>query len=160
VAIDTQSALDALRRLDRTAASREASWHLRDGTLVWPRFAQPPSACEEGAEILVEDADRRVVGRAAYRRVYGPRAVLSLAAADRYWRLGLPEALLDEALRLAELGGISTLLLRTTASDARMLALLCDDRGAPARRDGDGDHVDIELALRHDHGGAGQPPAA
>jgi hypothetical protein len=145
MAIDTQSALKVLRSLDRTAASREASWNLRDGTLVWPRFAQPPSACEERAEIVAEDAARRVVGSAAYRRVYGPRAVLSLEASDGYWRRGLPAVLLDQIRALAALGGISTLLLRAPVTDERMLALL---RGMPgARSRAEDRHVDFELAV-------------
>ncbi|MEY2514178.1 MAG: hypothetical protein QOJ89_1536 [bacterium] len=145
MAIDTQSALDAERALDRTAASHEASWALRDGTLVWPRFVQPPSACEERAEIVAVDAARRVAGRAAYRRVYGPRAALSLEVGDAYWRRGLPAALLEQIRALAALGGISTLMLRAPASDACMIALLCDELGARSRDEGQ--EVDIELAV-------------
>ena len=145
MAIDTQSALEPLRSLDRTAASQEASWSLRDGTLVWPRFVQPPSACDERAEIVAEDAARGVVGSAAYRRVYGPRAVLSLEAGDAYWGRGLPAVLLDQIRALAALGGISTLLLRASATDARMLALLCGVGGARSREEDR--HVDIELAV-------------
>jgi hypothetical protein len=145
MAIDTQSALDAERALDRTAASHEASWALLDGTLVWPRFVQPPSACEECAEVVVEDAARGVAGRAAYRRVYGPRAALSLEVGDAYWRRGLPLALLEQIRALAALGGISTLMLRAPASDRRLHALLCGELGA--RSYDDGHDVDIELPV-------------
>jgi len=116
---------------------------LRDGTPVWLRSTELAHARDECAEIVADLAERRVIGRVSYRRVYGPRAVLTLAVDDRYWPLGLSEALIGSIGPLATAAGISKFLIRIPASDDRMLALLVDDFAARCMREGS--YIDAEI---------------
>ena len=123
---------------------------LGDGTRVWVQVAGLESgamACvDERAEIVACDESGATVGRAAYARVYGPRAVLSLEIDDAYEDGGLVEHLLDELCRHGQRFGISVLLARVPASDVALLALLRERFAARETRDGR--HVDVELHCR------------
>lgn len=92
------------------------------------------------------DADGRTLGRVEYRRVYGPRAVLTLDIDDAHWHRGLPEMLLADACEHAAADGISTFLMRARAGDVRLLALLREEFAAREVRDGRFAEVDVELA--------------
>jgi hypothetical protein len=122
---------------------------LRDGTTVWLRDAAPGSACDERAELFAEESRGLVVGRAAYARVYGPRAALSLCVADAYWQPGLAAALLCILGQRAGAGGISTFMIRVPVVDERLLALLADGRGARISREGLYLDVELVVAARH-----------
>ena len=99
---------------------------------------------DERAEIVAEDLDGRVLGRAGYARVYGPRAVVTLEVADGLWRGGLPEALLASLCRRAARAGISTLLARVGPRETQLRALLREHLGA--RVWASGEYVDVELS--------------
>lgn len=125
------------------AAERgRASLRLHDGTPVSLRtpWADMP---EERAEIVAEDADGRIIGRAEYRRVYGPRAVLTLTVDDKLSRGGLAEPMIATISSIAAAAAISKLLLRVPLSDERLLGWLVDDLGARCRRDAS--YVEVEL---------------
>ncbi len=117
---------------------------LGDGSRVWLRQAEPPGAADERAEIFAEEARGLVVGRAAYTRVYGPRASLTLYVADAYWP-GLAAALLGILGERAAAGGISTFMLRVPIVDHRLLVLLTDAFAARISREGL--YLDVELAV-------------
>ena len=134
----------AQARIDPRDRSR-APLRLGERTTVWLRDAEPPGACDERAEIFAEESRGLVVGRAAYTRVYGPRAALTLDVADAYWQPGLPAALLVILGQRAAAGGISTFLIRVPAPDDRLLALLTDGFGARISREGGA--VAVELAV-------------
>lgn len=138
------------------ATSPGRALRLRDGSVVALRLAAPDSdalACtEERAELVALDAGGAVAGRAAYARVYGPRAVLSLEIDDTYAHRGLTELLLDELCRHAQRFGISALLARVPASDVTLLALLREQFAARQARDGR--HVDVELSCHRPGGPA------
>lgn len=125
---------------------------LCDGTPVWLRSTGPATDCDERAELLAEDAGGRAVGRVAYRRVYGPRAVLTLEVDDELWPLGLPEALIAGVGPLAATGGISTLLVRIPESDERLLGLLLDEFAARLMRDMQDVEVEVQLGVVADGG--------
>jgi GNAT superfamily N-acetyltransferase len=118
---------------------------LHDATTVWlcaGACGASPAGDED--EIAARDADGRALGRVAYRRVYGPRAVLALEVDDALWHRGLPAALLAAACDRAAAHGSSTFLVRVRAGDLRLLALLRERFAAGEVRDGG--FVDVELA--------------
>ncbi|MEA2195193.1 MAG: hypothetical protein QOG42_1627, partial [Solirubrobacteraceae bacterium] len=121
------------------------------GSLVWLR-APVLDLRGERAAIVAADATGRSVGHAAYERVYGPRAVLTLDVEDDYWPLGLPEALLFDLCRHAAGGGIAILIARVREPDARLLALLLGQFGAREAPAADG--VDLEIATTLSAGAA------
>jgi GNAT superfamily N-acetyltransferase len=125
------------------AATDEASepQPLRDGGAVWLRSAATPR--EDGAAIAAHDSEGRSVGRAAYTRVYGPRAEVTLEVDDAFWHRGVPELLLAALCVRAAGAGISTFLARVAASDLRLLALLRAEFSARWHRDGG--YVDVEF---------------
>jgi CBS domain-containing protein len=99
--------------------------------------------CGEEHAAIVAEADGGTVGRAAYSRVYGPRALLTLDVDEAFWHRGLRELLLARLCARAACAGISTLVIRARASDVRLLALLREQFAAHGTRDGA--HVDLEL---------------
>ena len=99
---------------------------------------------DEFACLLAEDAAGLPVGRASYRRVYGPRAVLELHVGEELWHSGLPELLIASLCLHAARAGITTLLARVPARDMALLALLREEFAARETRDGA--HVDVELS--------------
>jgi GNAT superfamily N-acetyltransferase len=115
---------------------------LRDGGRVWLRATAAPA--DDGAAIAAFDADGRTVGRAAYTRVYGPRADVALELDEAFWHRGLAELLLATLCVRAACVGISTFLARVPASDLRLLALLRTEFSARGSRDGS--HVDVDFA--------------
>jgi GNAT superfamily N-acetyltransferase len=135
---------------DRAADERAsvAEWmRLVDGTAVRLLAApdrRPDSGAGDGASLAAEDRDGRVVGRVSYRRLYGPRAALTLEVDEAFWHRGLPRVLLTDACEAAAACGISTFLVRVRASDVRLLALLREEFAARESRDGD--FADVELA--------------
>lgn len=108
------------------------------------RAAGPDS--DERAELAARDGGGRVAGRAAYTRVYGPRAILGIEIDDDYAHRELAEALLGELRLHAERFGISILLARLPASDVALLALLREQFAARETRDGR--YVEVELPCR------------
>jgi hypothetical protein len=123
-----------------------APFRLHDGTPVCFELAEWDRTAGEGVHLSARDAGGRVVGRASYRRVYGPRAELSVSNDDAFWHRGLPALLIGSLREHAAAAGISTFLLRARASEVRLLALLSGDFAARCSRDGD--LVDVELACR------------
>lgn len=122
----------------------DGSLRLHDGTPVWLRPGAEEDPQTGGpAELVARAADGRTVGRAAYRRVYGPRAELSIEVDDAFWHRDLPAVLIASLREHAAAAGISTLLVNVSASDVRLVALLCQDFAARARRDDA--RVDVEL---------------
>lgn len=143
MASGTPSAPDPAPALVPPEAAERARVALRlsDGRPAWLRAcANRP---DEHAEIVAADADGRVVGRAEYRRVYGPRAVLTLTVDDELRCPGLAGAMIAAIASIAAAAEISTLLMRVPLSDDRLLALLADEFGARCRRDVS--CVDVEL---------------
>jgi hypothetical protein len=114
---------------------------LRDGGTVWLRATAAPA--DDGAAIAAFDADGRTLGRAAYTRVYGPRADVAIELDDAFWHRGLAELLLATLCVRAACAGISTFLARVPASDLRLLALLRTEFFARGSRDGS--HVGVEF---------------
>ena len=96
------------------------------------------------AAIVAADASGRAVGRAAYARVYGPRADIALDVDARWWHGGLPEVLLLSLRDLAAARGITTLLARARGLDDRTRTLLLEQ--LDAREVPVGDDVDLEIA--------------
>lgn len=99
---------------------------------------------DEYACIAAEDREGRTVGRAVYRRVYGPRAELTLEIDDALWHSGLPALLVASLCQHAARVGITKLLARVPARDIVLLALLREDFAGHETRDGT--HVDVELS--------------
>lgn len=129
---------------DATGGCAGARLLLGDGTSVWLRHADVAACPGERQEIAALDPHGRRVGVTTYERVYGPRAVVTLAVDDDYWHRGLPEALLTRLSACAALYGISTFIVRVEAWDVRLLALLRRAFGARSRREGS--FVDAEFA--------------
>lgn len=124
------------------AAGRATTLVLGDGSSV--RLAvRGLDAAGEWARILAGDATGRVVGRAAYARVYGPRAELTLVVDDAHWDRGLAHALLTTLRAHAAEHGIATLLVRVRPSDVRLLALL--RRAGAVGETASGGRIDVEL---------------
>ncbi len=148
MAIDTQSAPDSAAALAPLGSTAPAGvpLRLRDGLAVWLRSIEAASASDERAEIVAEDAGGRVVGRVAYRRVYGLRAVLTLTVDETFWHCGLPEALIADIGPMAVAGGISRFLMRIPASDERLLRMLVDDFAARCSLDGSDADVELDAA--------------
>lgn len=96
------------------------------------------------AAVLAEDAGGHVLGHACYRRVYGPRAQLTIGVDDRLWPSRLPGVLVASICAVAAGHGISTLLLSAADSDERLRALVATQSGAREVRSGD--TVDLEIA--------------
>lgn len=97
------------------------------------------------AQVVALDAAGRAIGRVAYARVYGPRAVLTIDVDDAYWHRGLPEALLAELCSHACNLGISSFLAHVARADLRLLALLRANFAARERTP-DGRYVEVEFA--------------
>jgi CBS domain-containing protein/GNAT superfamily N-acetyltransferase len=119
---------------------------LRDGTPVALRTIDVDRDgvfCGEDHAAIVAEADGRVAGRAAYSRVYGPRASLTLDVDEAFWHRGVSELLLARLCARAACIGISTFVIRARASDVRLVALLRMQFAAHGTRDGT--HVDLEL---------------
>ena len=115
---------------------------LRDGTSIALRTVDVDRCGEEHAAVVAE-AGGRTVGRAAYARVYGPRALLTLDVDEAFWHRGLRELLLARLCARAACAGISTFVIRARAADVRLVALLRAQFAARGTRDGA--HVDLEL---------------
>lgn len=94
--------------------------------------------------VVAADVSGRAVGRAAYSRVYGPRAELTLAVDRRLWHPGLAETLLLTLVDLAAARGIATLLASRRGLEDRTRALLVERFGA--RETPAADPVDLEIA--------------
>ena len=124
------------------AAGGAATLVLADGSSVGLAVRGLDTA-GEWARILAADAAGRVVGRAAYARVYGPRAELTLVVEDAYWDRGLADALLTALRAHAAEHGIATLLVRVRPSDVRLVALL--RRAGAVGETARGGRVDVEL---------------
>jgi GNAT superfamily N-acetyltransferase len=116
---------------------------LVDGTALLLALVVLGAGRDDGLRLSACDVADRVVGNAAYERVYGPRAHVTIEVDDAYWQRGLPAALLARLRDAAAGVGISTFVLRTQASDDRLLELLREDFAA--RSWPDGAVVDIEL---------------
>ncbi len=119
---------------------------LRDGAQVALRAIDVDRHgvfCGEEHAAIVAEADGATVGRAAYSRVYGPRALLTLDVDEAFWHRGVRELLLARLCARAACAGISTFVIRVRASDVRLIALLREQFAARGTRDGA--HVDLEL---------------
>jgi CBS domain-containing protein len=119
---------------------------LRDGTTVALRTIDVDrhgAFCGEEHAAIVAEAEDRTVGRAAYSRVYGPRALLTLDVDEAFWHCGLRELLLARLCARAACVAIWTFVIRVGASDVRLVALLREQFAARGTRDGA--HVDLEL---------------
>ena len=144
MATGTRSASDAAPSLPAVARDApQRSLRLDDGTVVWLRCSQPAGVRDERAEVVADAIARPGVGRAAYRRVYGPRAVLTVALDEELWPAGLATALIAAIGAIAAAAGISTFLLRVSPTDERLLDVLAGEFAARCRRDGA--DVDVEL---------------
>lgn len=115
---------------------------LRDGTVVWLRSIEPDAPAER-AEVVATVRDGRDVGRAGYRRVYGPRALLTLTIVEDLWPSGLARELVGSIGAVAAGAGIATFLVRVSVWEDRLLELLVDELGGRSRREGS--YVDVDL---------------
>lgn len=141
------------------ADHRAASVRLHDGTPVDLALSEPGPAIGERTELVARAASGDVVGRAAYHRVYGPRAELSVAVDDGFWHRGLPSLLIGSLRERAATGGISTFLMTARASDLRLLALLYGDFGARCTRDGAVVVIELACDMAARRGGDPHAPA-
>jgi hypothetical protein len=116
---------------------------LRDGARVLLRALVHDLGAERAA-ITAADANGRIVGTAAFVRVYGPRAELTLEVDDAWWQPGLPEVLLADLCDLAALSGIATFLARVPPAEIRYRTLLIERFAARDERAGD--RVDLAIA--------------
>lgn len=98
----------------------------------------------EGAGITALDTRGRAIGRAAYSRAYGPRALVTFRVDDEYWERGLPAALLHDLCVRASGAEISTFLMRVRAADLRLLELLREE--FTARGSCSAGYVDVEFS--------------
>jgi len=118
---------------------------LRDGTVValLADVDRDGVICADERAAIVAGSGGGTVGRVAYVRAYGPRAVLTLEVDEAFWQRGLPELLLARLRASAAGVGISTFVMRVRASDVRLLALLREQFAAEEAREGA--RVDLEL---------------
>jgi GNAT superfamily N-acetyltransferase len=129
-----------------TANPTEQLPAVREDSPLQLRIAGPEggAAAPDGDRAAIAAVvEGQVVGRASYTRVYGPRAELSLVIDEAHWHLGLPETLLDAISTHAAGFGITTFLMRVSAADVRLLALLRQGFDARGRRESA--HVEIEF---------------
>ena len=96
--------------------------------------------------LLAIPADGRIVGHAAYIRLYGPCAEVAVALAEDHRQLGLATLLLARLAEVAEQHSIARFVADTAPSDTDMLAVFRDDFGAAiACRDGEA-NVEVQTA--------------
>jgi GNAT superfamily N-acetyltransferase len=106
----------------------------------------------ERVAVVAEDLSGRPVGRAGYRRVYGPRAELTLDVDRRLWQQGLAEMLLLTVADLAAARGISTLLASLRGLEDRTRTLLVERFGAREMPAADPVGLEIATGLRSSRG--------
>jgi len=80
--------------------------------------------------LLAIPADGRIVGHAAYIRLYGPCAEVAVALAEDHRQLGLATLLLARLAEIAEQHSIARFVADTLPSDTDMLSVFRDDFGA------------------------------
>jgi hypothetical protein len=119
---------------------------LHDQTVVRLRSGAISSDGADGMEIVVADKHDEEVGRAAYLRLYGRRAAMTLDVVEPFWHRGVPDLLLDALVAHAAREGVTTLLARVRASDVRLLALLRERVHARTTRDGTHVHLEFSTA--------------
>jgi hypothetical protein len=132
----------------RPAASCPAWAPLPDGTTVRLSAIDldlgPGHAFDDRVAVIADDGRGRVIGRASFRRVYGPRAVFALEVGPDMWHLGLPGILVERLCERAAQAGIAVFVARVPAAQLELLALL--RASFAARQTRDGTHVDVEFA--------------
>lgn len=137
----------ALERVPASGGPHERA-QLLDGTTV--RLAaidldlSPCNALDERVVLIADDGRGRVIGRASFSRVYGPRAVLELEVDAALSHLGLPAMLVERLCARAGRAGVTTFVARVPAARVELLALLRGTFGARDVRDGA--FVDVEFA--------------
>jgi len=89
---------------------------LHDGACVRLRSSAIASGGVDGAEILATVAGGGHAGRAAYVRLYGPRAEMTLDVVEGFWHRGAPAALLDALVAQAAREGMPALHARCRRS--------------------------------------------
>jgi hypothetical protein len=134
---------------DHGAAAAGPVWALLpDGTAVRLSAIDldlgPGHAFDDHVAVIADDGRGRVIGRAAFRRVYGPRAVFALEVGPEVWHLGLPAILVEQLCERAAQAGIAAFIARVPAAQLELLALL--RTSFAARQTRDGTHVDVEFA--------------
>lgn len=88
---------------------------------------------EDQFGLVALDGELRVVGHAAYARLYGPRAEVAVEVADDMHRLGLGTQLITWLARVAEQHGITHFVADVLAENGEMLAVF-HDGFAPIQR--------------------------
>jgi GNAT superfamily N-acetyltransferase len=104
----------------------------------------PGNAFDDRVAVIADDACGRMIGRASFERVYGPRAVVELQVDPALWHLGLPAILLERLCARAALAGIVVFVARVPVARVELLALLRAEFGA--REVCEGSHVDVEFS--------------
>jgi GNAT superfamily N-acetyltransferase len=104
----------------------------------------PGHAFDDRVVLIADDGCGRMIGRAAFGRVYGPRAVLELEVDPALWHFGLPAILLERLCARAARAGIVALIARVPAAQVELLALLRAEFGA--RGTCEGAYVDVEFS--------------
>ena len=121
---------------------------LRDGTTARLSAIDldmgPGNAFDDRVAVIADDARRRVIGRASFQRVYGPRAVVELEVDPALWHLGLPAILLERLCARAACAGIALFVARVPAAHVELLALLRAEFGASETCEDA--HVDVEFS--------------
>lgn len=93
------------------------------------RAAAPWSASADGEDhfgLLALDATQRIVGHAAYVRMYGPRAEVAVEVADHLHHRGLGTRMVMWLAQVAERHGIRRFIAEVLAENSEMLAVFRD----------------------------------
>jgi GNAT superfamily N-acetyltransferase len=104
----------------------------------------PGTAFDDHVALIADDACGRMIGRATFQRVYGPRAVLDLEVEPALWHFGLPALLLEHLCARAARAGIVVFIARVPAAQVELLALLRAEFAA--RGTCEGAYVDVEFS--------------
>ena len=113
----------------------------------------PGNAFDDHVALIADDSCGRMIGRATFRRVYGPRAVVELEVEPPLWHFGLPAILLERLCARAARAGIVAFIARVPAAQVELLALLRADFAAHGACSGA--YVDVEFSTSV----TGPPPA-
>ena len=104
----------------------------------------PGNAFDDHVALIADDSCGRMIGRATFQRVYGPRAVVELDVEPSLWHFGLPAILLERLCARAARAGIVAFIARVPAARVELLALLRADFAAHGSCAGA--HVDVEFS--------------
>ena len=117
---DAAAALERAPAPARAGARAAAATARRRGCRRSTSTSGPGNAFDDHVALIADDACGRMIGRAAFQRVYGPRAVLELDVDPALWHLGLPAILLERLCARAARAGIVVFIARVPGGAGRV----------------------------------------